>query len=149
MAHTSETKTEAAPEPHGATPESRIQSDDIQVGFIALMTISFAGFLLVSLIGLEAFFYNSANTEARLKMKDQGSKETDLGQARQQWNTMLNAKGNVPNVVAPGKEGAAGNVTYPKINVVPIDAAMNEVINANGPATGPGMKGSAGGSVER
>jgi hypothetical protein len=138
MAHTQQA-TEAPAE------SSHAQADDIQVGFIAALTCLFAAFLLVSLIGLEAFFYNAANAEAvrNMELVPQGGPTTELGKANAQWNTMLHANGNVPNVVAVGKEDPMGKMVYPKINVQPIDSAMDDVVKQYATAPASATKGPA------
>jgi hypothetical protein len=145
MSHSTQPQTGEA----GAPATSHVQSDDIQVGFIAILTVWFGAFLLVSLIGLEAFFYNSADAEAKSKTLAQGSEHTELGQARAHWNTMLSANGKVDNIVAPGKEDAAGKMTYPKIDVVPIGKAMDDVVKQYGLGTVPATRGTEGGKIER
>jgi hypothetical protein len=135
MAHTQIATETPAEAPHA-------QADDIQVGFVAALTCLFAALLLVSLIGLEAFFYNAADAEEIAKRVPQGAPSTELGQANAQWSAMLHAKGNVPNVVAAGKEDAAGKMVYPKINVEPIDSAMEDVVKQYATAPASATKGS-------
>ena len=103
------------------------QADDINVGFIAIMVAFFAAFLLVSLIGLEAVFYNQVDAETEAKTAAQGSSGTELGQASAKWNIMLTASGDVDNILVEPKKNAQGVMEYPKVNIVPITKAMDEV----------------------
>jgi hypothetical protein len=116
-------KNEEASHPGGA------QADDINVGFIAVMVAFFAAFLLVSLIGLEALFYNQVDAETEAKTAPQGGPNTELGIATAAWNKMLNSEGLVDNILAEPKKNAAGQPEYPKINVIPISKAKKMIVD--------------------
>src|SRR5882757_8552900 len=105
-------ENEVASHPGGA------QADDINVGFIAVMVAFFAAFLLVSLIGLEAVFYNQVDAEVEAKTAPQGSPGTELGQANAKWNQMLTASGTVDNILVEPKKNAQGVLEYPKVSIV-------------------------------
>jgi hypothetical protein len=112
---------------HASTPGGA-QADDINVGFIAVMVAFFAAFLVVSLIGLEAIFYNKVDTEKEAKTAPQGGPGTELGQAAAKWNQMLHASGSVDNLLVEPKKNAKGEMEYPKVNVINIETAKQTVI---------------------
>ena len=104
-----------APEPGAHT-----QADDIPVPFVAVVGLFFAALLVVSLVGLQAYFYNQANAEIEAKTNPQGAPGTDLSNAYLQWNEYLNAQGPKKDPTDP--KGQRVN------NVVPINLAIADIV---------------------
>jgi hypothetical protein len=118
----------AQPSNETSSQPGQAQADDINVGFIAIMVAFFAAFLLVSLIGLEAVFYNQVDAETEAKAAPQGSPNTLLGKSKANWKVMSEASGTVDNILAAPKPNAVtGKMEYPKMVVKPVDEAMKEV----------------------
>lgn len=103
------------------------QADDINVALVGVIVLFFAAFLLVSVVALQAMFYNQAGAETEGKTASQGAPSTELGKASADWDKLLHANGAVDNVLAPPKNGQ-----YPKVTVKPIDVAMQDVIKKYG-----------------
>src|SRR5579871_4195319 len=98
-------------------PGSNMQMDDINIPLLAVTVTFFAVFLLILVIGLEAWFYNYDNEERLAKTVAEGAPGTELG-------AMLD------NAHAEMYGNAGENPRFPKdqhVMRIPIDHAMEMV----------------------
>jgi hypothetical protein len=110
----------ATPEivPHAVheEPGGHTQAEDINIPLLTLSVFFFAAFLVVVIVGLQAWFYNYSEAERAAKQVPQGAPGTVLGDLLAQHDRDLHAAPGW-NDRLPGGEGK-------KIRRVPIDQAM-------------------------
>jgi hypothetical protein len=98
-------------------PGSNMQMDDINIPLVAVTVAFFGVFLLVLVIGLQAWFYNYDNAERLAKTVKQGDPSTELGVMLESNHEELYGK-------------ASENPRFPKdqhVMRIPIDNAMQMV----------------------
>jgi hypothetical protein len=110
----------ATPEivPHAVHPEpgAHTQAEDINIPLLTISVIFFAAFLVVVIVGLQAWFYNYAESERVAKQAPQGGPGTVLGDQLATYDRDLHAPPGWNDRI-PGGEAR-------KIRRVPIEDAM-------------------------
>jgi hypothetical protein len=110
----------ATPEivPHAVhqEPGASTQAEDINIPLVAISVAFFGAFLLVVIVGLQAWFYNYDEAEHVAKQVPQGGPGTPLGEELATYNHDLYSPAGWNDRI-PGGEAS-------KIRRVPIDQAM-------------------------
>jgi hypothetical protein len=115
----------ATPEivPHAVhtEPGGHTQAEDINIPLLTVSVVFFAAFLVVVVVGLQAWFYNYAEGERVAKQLPQGHPETDLGRRYAVYDRDLHAPAGWNDRMEGGEAK--------KIRRVPIEEAMKFTVN--------------------
>ena len=125
---------DAVPEftPHPVRREEggNIQMDDINIPLVTVIVAFFAILLAVTIVSLQAWFYNQQTAERESKILPQDDPRTELGailaKQRQELHEGGFARPAVPVATAPGAATSSQPVAARRI---PIDQAMQLVIS--------------------
>lgn len=119
---------EFVPQPVHHEAGAHTQAEDVNVSLVAILGLFFGALLLVTLVALQAWFYNRADAELERKTAPQGAPGSELAVAHDYWQSYLTAQG-------PKKDPA--DVTGAKsIHVIPIEQAMRDIAAQYGKAGG-------------
>jgi hypothetical protein len=97
-------------------PGAHTQAEDINIPLVTISVLFFACFLVVVIVGLQAWFYNFDDAERAAKQVPQGGPGTPLGEQLAIYDHDLHAPAGWNDRI-PGGEGR-------KIRRVPINDAM-------------------------
>ncbi len=98
--------------------DSHTQTDDINIPLVSVAVAFFAILMLVTVFGLQAWFYNADSAERAAKMVDQGSPGTPLGEMLAKQRAELYVEKPSPND-RMGKDSKAMRI--------PIDQAIDVI----------------------